>query len=71
MSLLIRLFLLAAIGWLLYRAYIRWATGNSRRGDQPPEALQTVARCEGCGTYLPVHTLSPEQRCGACQKPKP
>ena len=70
MSLLLRVLFLAAVGWFLYRAYIRWAGGRPRR-DTPPEALQTVARCTGCGTYLPVHTLSPEQRCGACQQPKP
>lgn len=67
MSLLIRLFFFAAVGWLLYRAYIRWQTDN-RRGTPPPEPLQTVARCEGCGTYLPVQTLSPQGRCGACEQ---
>ena len=70
MSLLIRVFFLAAVGWLLYRAYIRWQTGN-QRGDTPPQPLQTVARCEGCGTYLPVQTLSPIGRCGACEQKKP
>ncbi len=70
MSLLIRVFFLAAVGWLLYRAYIRWQTGNSRSGT-PPEPLQTVARCAGCGAYLPVQTLSPIGRCGACEQNKP
>jgi hypothetical protein len=70
MSLLIRVFFLAAVVWLLYRAYIRWQTGN--RSDTPPQdALQTVARCEGCGVYLPVQTLSPQGRCGACEQKRP
>ncbi|MCX7061319.1 MAG: hypothetical protein NTZ11_10560 [Gammaproteobacteria bacterium] len=70
MSLLIRVLFLAAVGWLLYRAYIRWQVGD-RRGSRPPEPLQTVARCEGCGTYLPVQTLSPQGRCGACEQKRP
>ena len=70
MSLLIRVFFLAAVGWLLYRAYIRRQTGNPR-GSNAPDQLQTVARCEGCGTYLPVQTLSPLGRCGACEQKKP
>lgn len=67
MSLLIRVLLLGVVGWLLYRAYIRWATGHDRRGG-PPDALPTVVRCEGCGALLPAQTLSPTQRCGACEQ---
>jgi len=70
MSLLLRVLFLAAVGWLLYRAYLRWSLGQDRRGG-PPDALQTVARCEGCGTWLPVQTLSPDQRCGACERRQP
>lgn len=67
MSLIIRMLLLAAVGWLLYRAYLRWATGHQRRGG-PQQALPTVVRCEGCGALLPAETLSATQRCGACEQ---
>ena len=69
MSLLIRVLLLAAVGWFLYRSYIRWQMQNQQRGDAPPqERFEPMVRCKGCGTYLPANTLSPAQRCGACEQ---
>jgi hypothetical protein len=29
-------------------------------------AYEAMARCEDCGTHLPVRALSPRGRCGRC-----
>jgi len=69
MAFLIRVLLLAGIGWLLYRAYIRWqTTQNQHRGAPPPEKFEPMSRCTGCGLYLPSQSLSPSQRCGSCEQ---
>jgi hypothetical protein len=71
MSLLIRVLLLVGIGWLLYRSYIRWQLQNQQRQAPPQDRFEPMVRCTGCGTYLPASTLSPNQRCGACEQRKP
>lgn len=68
MSLLIRVLLLVAIGALLYRSYVRWQLQSRQRNAPPPERFEPMARCASCGTYLPSNTLSPSQRCGACEQ---
>lgn len=68
MYLLIRVLLLVAVGWLLYRSYVRWQLQNRQGKVPPPERFEPMSRCAGCGTYLPSNTLSPNQRCGACEQ---
>ncbi|WP_043114215.1 hypothetical protein [Solimonas soli] len=62
---LFRLLLLAAA------AYVFWRLLKiSSRAPLPPAQdephYEAMARCAGCGTYLPARSLSRSGRCGRC-----
>lgn len=64
-----RLLVLIGLGWLVYRLLQNWRVEISpRRPPAPPESFEPMARCSGCGLYLPSKSLSPGGRCGACEK---
>ncbi|GAC1633777.1 MAG: hypothetical protein NVS9B10_29360 [Nevskia sp.] len=66
---LFRLLVLIGLGWLVYRLLQKWRIEISPRDPRPPaERFEPMARCAGCGLYLPAQSLSPGQRCGACEK---
>lgn len=63
-----RLLVLAGLVWLVYRLLKNWRIEISPRQPQAPERFEPMARCTGCGLYLPAQSLSSTGRCGACEK---
>lgn len=53
MTLLIRLLLLAALGWFIYRTVRRWLDAKAALPPATPGDPQTMARCAHCGVHLP------------------
>ena len=53
MALLIRLLLLAALGWFIYRTVRRWLDSKAVPPPAPPGDPQTMQRCAHCGMHLP------------------
>ena len=66
---MLRLLVLAAL------AFLAWYLLNKLGvigGPRPPVAqgqeYEPMARCAGCGTFLPAKTLGDDGRCGACRQ---
>lgn len=68
-----RLLVMAGLIWLVYRVLKSWRVEISRREmpHERAERFEPMARCAGCGLYLPSQSLSTTGRCGACEKTRP
>lgn len=65
---LLRLLLIAAAGWLIWRLVHQVRMQLSQRPPQEPEAFQKMARCSRCGTFLPANSLNSQGQCGRCSE---
>lgn len=69
MGFLLRVALLAAAIWLLWRLWtkLRPMLGSGPTAEPPaPPQFEPMARCSQCGTHLPAKALAPDGRCGRC-----
>lgn len=66
---LLRLLLLAAAIWLVWRI-VRQVRGQLQRRPPPPEvdSYEPMAPCARCGTYLPAKSLNKAGLCGRCSE---
>lgn len=66
---LLRLLLLAAAIWLVWRI-VRQMRGQLERKTPPagPDSYEPMARCAKCGTYLPARALNAQGLCGRCSE---
>jgi len=66
---LLRLLLIAAAGWLVWRLIHQVRAQLSQRPPEPPaEDYQQMARCNRCGTFLPAQSLNSRGLCGRCSE---
>jgi hypothetical protein len=63
---LFRLLLLGIAAYTVWRLLKRSRRDLAAPVDDLPPAYEATARCDGCGTHLPVRALSPRGRCGRC-----
>ncbi|SFF38444.1 hypothetical protein SAMN04488120_103108 [Fontimonas thermophila] len=66
---LLRLLLLAAAIWLIWRI-VRQVRTQLRHKPPPPAAdhYEPMARCNKCGTFLPARSLNTQGLCGRCSE---
>ncbi len=64
---IVRLLLLAGLGWLVWRFIQQWQAKLQRPPAQDaPPVYELMQRCTDCGAYLPSKALSRSGRCGRC-----
>jgi hypothetical protein len=70
---LFRLFILGILVFFVWRVLRSWSSeGGPAAGPQrrTPEQFEMMARCLGCGVFVPRETLNDDGRCRNCQKKK-
>ena len=66
---ILRLLLLLAAVWLVWRVVRQIRAQLARQDPAPPtDVYEPMARCAGCGTYLPVKSLNSGGLCGRCSE---
>ncbi len=68
---LFRLFILGLLAWFVYKVLRSWSSDEGPgkpRARRTPEQYEMMARCLGCGVFVPRDTLSDRGRCRDCQK---
>lgn len=68
---LFRFVILGLLAWFVYKVLRSWSSeeGPARpRGPRTPEQFEMMARCAGCGVFVPRDTLNDRGRCRNCQQ---
>jgi len=68
---LFRLVILGILAFFVWRVLRSWSSeGGSGAKARPrtPEQFEMMARCLGCGVFVPRDTLNDQGRCRGCQK---
>ena len=67
---LFRLFILGLLAWFVYKVLRSWSSdGGPAKPRRPsPEQFEMMARCLGCGVFVPRDSLNDSGRCRSCQK---
>ena len=65
-----RLFILGLLAWFVYKVLRSWSSdgGPAKPRSRTPEQFEMMARCLGCGVFVPRDTLNDRGRCRNCQK---
>ena len=50
---LIRLIIIIAIGWLLFRLVKNWQNRLANKQPKPDEKIDTMVKCVECGVHVP------------------
>ena len=50
---LIRLIIIIAIGWLLFRLFKNWQNRLANKQPKPDEKIDTMVKCAECGVHVP------------------
>lgn len=64
---ILRFLLLVAAAWLIWRI-VRQVRGQLQQRRPPADEFEPMARCAGCGTFLPARSLNAAGRCGRCSE---
>lgn len=68
---LFRFVILGLLAWFVFRVVRSWSSDenpNKPRRRKTPEDFEMMARCMGCGVFVPRNSLSDSGRCRNCQK---
>jgi hypothetical protein len=67
---LFRLLILGMLAWLVYRVLLSWSNegGPAKPRPRTPEQFESMARCMGCGVFVPRGSLNDSGRCRKCQQ---
>jgi len=67
---LFRLFILGLLAWFVYKVLRSWSSegGPAKPRPRGPDQYEMMARCLGCGVFVPRDTLNDRGRCRTCQK---
>ena len=65
-----RLFILGLLAWFVYKVLRSWSSDGGPAKPRPrgPDQYEMMARCLGCGVFVPRDTLNDRGRCRTCQK---
>ena len=62
---ILRLLLLVAAAWLIWRI-VRRGRAQLEQRRKPADEFEPMARCAQCGTFLPARSLDAAGKCGRC-----
>ncbi|MFP5306634.1 MAG: PP0621 family protein [Gammaproteobacteria bacterium] len=62
----LRLLLLLAAAWLIWRIVRQVRAQLARQSPPPADAYEPMSQCAKCGTHLPARSLNSAGVCGRC-----